>query len=113
MMCSLAGMDIAFYGIERNIMMDGAMVEEASVPSAIAGEGGDVSKEEITIRGKVLWKTALWVPYIILENGKKEIIWHIPDTLTTWNIIVVANEDIAVGMGSSKCTCNQRCKLEE
>ena|GEM_PF-2895791 len=88
------------YGIERNIMMDGAMVEEASVPSAIAGEGGDVSKEEITIREKFV-ETALWVPYIILENGKKEIIWHIPDTLTTWNITVVANEDIAVGMGSS------------
>ncbi len=87
------------YGMGRGMLVDG-MVEEMALPAAAPGEGGDVSKEEITVREKFV-ETALWIPYIILENGKKEIIWHIPDTLTTWNITVVANENVAVGMGTS------------
>lgn len=75
-----------------------AMVEGAEVPAP--GEDGEKGREEIEVREKFI-ETSLWIPYIILENGKKEVLWHIPDTLTTWNITVVANEGTAVGMGSS------------
>ncbi len=92
--------DYRAYPMGKNIMVDGGAyydVAEEAVPSP---EGEEVGKEDIAVREKFI-ETALWIPYIILEDGKKEIIWHIPDTLTTWNITVVANEGVAVGMGSS------------
>lgn len=87
----------------RGGMMDGGLVyAEAGipVPETANGEAVEKGKEEIEVREKFI-ETALWIPYIILENGKKEVLWHIPDTLTTWNITVVANEGTNVGMGTS------------
>ncbi|MBD3389594.1 hypothetical protein GF415_01410 [Candidatus Micrarchaeota archaeon] len=77
------------------------MAEDA-VYGKEAPEGGEEhEEEEIEVREKFP-ETALWIPYLILEEGKKEVIWHIPDSLTTWNITVIANEGSAVGMGTSK-----------
>ncbi|MBD3398184.1 hypothetical protein GF412_03260 [Candidatus Micrarchaeota archaeon] len=85
-------------GMEDGLVYTDAMAEETAMPAP--GEAGEKGREEIEVREKFI-ETSLWVPYIILENGKKEVLWHVPDTLTTWNITVVANEGAAVGMGSS------------
>jgi uncharacterized protein YfaS (alpha-2-macroglobulin family) len=70
-------------------------------PDAVPGEGAETrSKEEILVREKFI-ESALWIPYVMLEDGEKDVIWHIPDTLTTWNITVVASEGTNVGMGTS------------
>jgi alpha-2-macroglobulin len=84
-------------GVDGAVYAD-AMLEEGAVPAP--GETEEKGREEIEVREKFI-ETSLWIPYIILENGKKEVLWHIPDTLTTWNITVIANEGTAVGMGSS------------
>lgn len=92
-----------YYPIYKGgVMYDTAMAEEAMpTPAPTNGQaGGAPSRESIALRKKFP-ETALWIPYIMLEEGKKEIIWHIPDTLTTWNVTVVANEEKNVGMGTS------------
>lgn len=75
--------------------------EEGMLPSEVpSAQGGAKSREEILVREKFI-ETALWIPYVMLEDGEKDVIWHIPDTLTTWNITVVASEGTNVGMGTS------------
>ncbi len=82
------------------VMVD--MAEEAlpAVPGQATNGGAPPSRAAISIRQKFP-ETAFWIPYFMIEDGKKEIIWHIPDTLTTWNVTVVANEGANVGMGTS------------
>ncbi|MFP3949760.1 MAG: alpha-2-macroglobulin family protein [Candidatus Micrarchaeia archaeon] len=76
------------------------MAEDAAYGKEVPESGAGAEEEEVEIREKFP-ETALWIPYLILEGGKKEVIWHIPDSLTTWNITVIANEGTAVGMGTS------------
>ena len=82
---------------DGEIVMDMALEGGMPTPAPTAASTQvQTPKEEITVRENFV-ETALWIPYVILENGKKEIIWHIPDTLTTWNITVVANEELRLG----------------
>ncbi|MBN2122247.1 hypothetical protein JW721_04305 [Candidatus Micrarchaeota archaeon] len=79
---------------------DGLVYAAGGIVEESAQDAPSPTKDEIRVREKFI-ETALWIPYVFLEGGEAEVVWHIPDTLTTWNITAVASRGTSVGMGTS------------
>lgn len=88
------------YGYIYPMVLEEAGGDIVMAESMEESDARATSKEEIEVREKFV-ETALWIPYVMLKGGEKQVVWHIPDTLTTWNMTVVANEGAGVGMASS------------